>query len=209
MERVRVRDARRGQIDGEIEDTQATSTRLARTVASYAEAFPDADPLALAAHLELVVTGNTVSDLLVRHLAESGFEIRRPRFTLLRLLYLSPERRLLQNEIAREMGVTPANVTQIIDTLETDGWVERIVSPTDRRFTYAQLTPAGQEACAKLVPAIVEFMASTCAALAPEEVPLLLDMLTRLRRDLQSRYSGNTLTQGQRPDRADSLVPRG
>jgi DNA-binding MarR family transcriptional regulator len=170
------------------ETTAESEARISRTVSSYAHAFPDADPTALASHLELVITGNAVANGLARHIAGAGFDVTRPRFTLLRLLYLSPERRLLQNEIAREMAVTSANVTQIIDSLEEEGWVERIVSPTDRRFTYAQLTPAGAEACGRLVPAIVEFMASTCATLSPDEQAQLIELLHRVRAHLESRY---------------------
>jgi len=171
------------------ETTAEIEARISRTVASYAHAFPDVDPRALASHLELVITGNAVANGLARHIAGAGFDVTRPRFTLLRLLYLSPEQRLLQNEIAREMAVTSANVTQIIDSLEEEGWVERVVSPTDRRFTYAQLTPAGVEACDRLVPAIVEFMASTCGALTPDEQAQLIELLRRVRSHLKSLYA--------------------
>ena len=161
---------------------------MARTVASYANAFPHADPKALAVHLGLIMTGNAVASGLVFHIGQAGFEITRPRFTLLRLLYLSPEKRLLQNEIAREMGVTAANVTQIIDSLEPEGWVERVTSATDRRYTYAQLTPEGIEACARLVPAILEFMTALSEVLSPQELDQLLSLLSRVRSHLQRRF---------------------
>ena len=175
-------------IDDEPDMHLEVEERTAHTVASYTGAFPDVEPGRLVAHLELIHTGKAVVDGLVAHLAREGFEITRPRFTILRLLYLCPERKLLQNEIAREMGVTAANVTQIIDALQGEGWVERVVSPTDRRFTYAQLTPWGVEQCAKLVPAIVDFMDTTCDAISEEEVELLTSILARVRRDLQNRY---------------------
>jgi len=175
-------------MDDEPEMHLEVEERTAHTVASYTGAFPDIDARTLTAHLEIVHTGKAVVDGLVAHLAREGFEITRPRFTILRLLYLCPERKLLQNEIAHEMGVTAANVTQIIDALQGEGWVERVVSPTDRRFTYAQLTPWGEEQCAKLVPSIVDFMGTTCEAISEAEMLVLTDLLERVRRDLQNRY---------------------
>jgi DNA-binding MarR family transcriptional regulator len=66
--------------------------------------------------------------------------------------------------------------------------VERVVSPSDRRFTYAQLTPWGEEQCAKLVPSIVDFMDTTCSAISEQEMLMLTSILARVRRDLQKRY---------------------
>ena len=172
-------------------DEQEAEARMARTVASYARAFPEVDPKALSAHLALIVTGNEVSDGVADHIARAGLDLRRPRYTLLRLLYLAPEKRLLQNEIAREMGVTPANVSQIIDALEQEDLVERVASAADRRSTYAKLTAKGEEACSRLVPAIVEFMAATGEALEPAELDQLLSLLGKVRAYLRERYGWN------------------
>jgi DNA-binding MarR family transcriptional regulator len=46
--------------------------------------------------------------------------------------------------IAQWLGVTPRNVTAIMDALEAQGLVERVADPTDRRAIIARLTPAGR-----------------------------------------------------------------
>lgn len=48
-------------------------------------------------------------------------------------------------KLATDAGLTPATVTQTLDTLAAAGLVERVRSETDRRVTLNRLTPAGRE----------------------------------------------------------------
>src|SRR5262245_26224940 len=41
------------------------------------------------------------------------------------------------------LGVTPRNVTTLVDALEGEGLVRRLAVPTDRRATLVELTPRG------------------------------------------------------------------
>ncbi|GAC1331127.1 MAG: MarR family transcriptional regulator [Candidatus Dormibacteria bacterium] len=50
--------------------------------------------------------------------------------------------------IAGWLGVTPRNVTAIVDALEAAGLVARVADPTDRRALIVTLTPAGDERAA-------------------------------------------------------------
>ncbi len=47
--------------------------------------------------------------------------------------------------IADWLGVSPRNVTGLVDALEAQGLVERVPDPSDRRAVIARLTPAGLE----------------------------------------------------------------
>ena len=49
-------------------------------------------------------------------------------------------------DVARQLMVTPAVVTGLIDRLERQGFVHRVGSTTDRRRIYLQLTDAGRKA---------------------------------------------------------------
>jgi DNA-binding MarR family transcriptional regulator len=161
----------------------------ARQIAlSYQAAFSDVDVQALETHLAIAATGGIMSSGLVMHLAEAGFDITRPRFTVLRMLYLAPERRLPQSEIAHQMSVSGANVTQLIDALEREGWVQRVVNPADKRVTFAQLTAEGEERCARLLPAMIEYMEDSCGPLTEEERVQLSALLGKVRRYLDHRY---------------------
>ena len=48
-------------------------------------------------------------------------------------------------ELADDLIMTPRNVTGLVDRLESQGMVERVPDPEDRRSVRARLTPAGRE----------------------------------------------------------------
>jgi DNA-binding MarR family transcriptional regulator len=45
------------------------------------------------------------------------------------------------SDLGDELGVTPRNITTLVDALEEDGLVTRRPHPTDRRVTLIELTP--------------------------------------------------------------------
>ncbi|MDO9352592.1 MAG: MarR family winged helix-turn-helix transcriptional regulator [Solirubrobacteraceae bacterium] len=50
------------------------------------------------------------------------------------------------NELADELLISRGGATKLIARLEAAGYVERLTPKTDRRATYAKLTPAGEQA---------------------------------------------------------------
>ena len=72
-----------------------------------------------------------------------------PLFEALFVLSVAPQGRLRMVDIQRRMLVSKSNVTQLVDKLEAQGFVEREASPTDRRLVYAILTERGPEAVAQ------------------------------------------------------------
>ena len=110
------------------------------------------------------------------------------RTKLLRLLYLSEEERLPQHEIGRQLGVTSANITYLIDGLEKEGLVRRVVNQADRRVTFVELTEKGDELGSRVVPLVGEFMATTASDFTEEEKRQFIDLLTRFRRGAETSY---------------------
>ncbi|MGH8877556.1 MAG: MarR family winged helix-turn-helix transcriptional regulator [Stackebrandtia sp.] len=84
--------------------------------------------------------------LLIQHDMAAGFagtELNTARTHLLWELHrIGPS---TQQALATALGVTPANVTGLVDALETHGFVERRRHPTDRRATLVTLTERGDE----------------------------------------------------------------
>jgi len=76
------------------------------------------------------------------------------------------------NDLAETLGVTPRNVTALVDGLEEEGMVRRVAHPTDRRATVIELTDAS--------PDPTELMAAHRAAIGR-----LFECLTR---DEQADY---------------------
>ena len=57
----------------------------------------------------------------------------------------SPSQRLTMGELASEIALSTGGVTRLIDRLETDGLLQRVHCPTDRRTTYVELTALGND----------------------------------------------------------------
>lgn len=158
----------------------ATLTNSQRTLSSYTHAFPDADSDALAAHLAVTSTGGFLTRGIEARIQELGFELSRPRYTIIRSLFLSPDNAIAQSELAQLLRVSGPNITQLIDGLVAEAWVERVVNPADRRVVHARLTQEGKKRAARLVPAIVEYMQDSCNQLTGDEQAELRRLLDKV-----------------------------
>jgi len=160
---------------------QAAGQSPQRTLESYKQAFSDADPGALETHLSLAAASGFLARGIEASIKQVGFDLSRQRYSIVRMLYLAPGYALAQNEIAQTLGVTGANVTQLIDGLVADGWVERSTSPADRRVTHASLTEAGRDRASRLVPAVLDYMIASCSSLSTEEQRELRRLIEKVR----------------------------
>jgi DNA-binding MarR family transcriptional regulator len=78
-----------------------------------------------------------------RTLGEVGLSLA--KLGALRHLVLATEP-LTLTQLAERHCCGKSNMTQLIDRLEADGFVERTVDPSDRRSVFAALTPSGRAA---------------------------------------------------------------
>jgi DNA-binding MarR family transcriptional regulator len=84
-----------------------------------------------------------------------------------------------QSELAKELGVTAANVSQLVGKLED----ARLVTREDRgRAKLVQLTARGRALVQRLGPEHDAFLAARFAALSPTERRTLLRLLEKLLR---------------------------
>jgi DNA-binding MarR family transcriptional regulator len=165
---------------------QAAVPRSKKTLESYTRAFPDADLEALSTHLSVASMASLMGRGIEAKIRELGFELSRPRYSIVRALYLSPGHGLAQSDLAQALNVSGPNVTQLIDGLVADGWVERVVSSADRRVVHACLTPEGEDRAARLVPAVVDFMVKSCDSLTAREQADLRQLLAKVRVAVES-----------------------
>ena len=164
--------------DYETHETMPASGAPGSLAERYAAAFPDLDVDldSLAAHLALARIGTLITRGVEAQIKALGFDLTRPRYTILRMLYLTDEKVLLQSQLAQFMGVSGPYVTQMIDSLVQDGWVERVVERPNRRFTSIKLTPVGTERCAQLIPGILRYMADSMSGLTLAERRQVADL---------------------------------
>ncbi|MDR2985726.1 MAG: MarR family transcriptional regulator [Nocardiopsaceae bacterium] len=78
--------------------------------------------------------------MMQRGVAERGLTTARAGL----LWVLFHEGPMTQRDLARQLRVTPRNVTGLLDALEGDELVERGPHPTDRRATLVSLTAKGR-----------------------------------------------------------------
>jgi DNA-binding MarR family transcriptional regulator len=164
---------------------QASAPPSQRTLNTYIQAFPDADHEALAAHLAVTSIAGMLTRGIEAAILDLGFELSRPRYTIVRTLYLSPDNAMAQSELAQILRVSGPNITQLIDGLVSEGWVERVVNPADRRVVHARLTAEGRKRATRLVPAIMEYMQASCGDLSLEEQVELRRLLEKVRHTVE------------------------
>ncbi|HEX5367910.1 MAG TPA: MarR family transcriptional regulator [Dehalococcoidia bacterium] len=165
---------------GDKDDGTPSADAVLRRIERYHAAFGKADLESIGSHIVVVNTGLLMQQAVTRFLT-LNFDINPARYSLLRALYFSPEKKLPQNQVAREMGTSPPNVTQLLDALERDGLVERVINRENRRITYARMTEAGIAKCDQMVPAMVGFMEKTMEVLSANEKGQLENLLLKLR----------------------------
>ena len=108
-------------------------------------------------------------------LAGSSFEV------LLRLAR-SPGERLRMSDLAAQSTLTNSGLTRLVDRLEAAGEVVREPCETDRRGSFACLTPAGRARVLAVLPAhLATVDRLLTGVLAPEELAGFLATLRRLR----------------------------
>jgi DNA-binding MarR family transcriptional regulator len=161
--------------------------RVHELVLSYLSQFPWADLPALEANLALHETANALQRALARFISPYGFALGPPRYLVVRAVFLAEAGRLSLSEIAKRIGVTTTNVTNLIDGLERDGWVERQANPADRRMTYVQLTDMGKERCSQLIPATARLTSDLFDVLTEDEKQQLITILGKLRQVAEAR----------------------
>ncbi|RCV53022.1 MarR family winged helix-turn-helix transcriptional regulator [Marinitenerispora sediminis] len=88
---------------------------------------------------------NLTTPLLLEGIDPSGKELTGPWFEVLLRLQRSPGHRLPMSELARQVSLSSGGFTKLADRLERRGYLARQSCPSDRRVTYAALTPEGLE----------------------------------------------------------------
>lgn len=102
------------------------------------------------------------------------------RYEVLVLLSFSANRRLPLSTIGERLMVHPTSVTNAMDRLERQGLVRRVADPSDRRRTFAELTPEGETLLAEATQKVtsIDF---AITGLTDEQQDQTFDLLRQLR----------------------------
>jgi len=83
-------------------------------------------------------------------------------------------------DLSRNLYVTPANITGVIDRLENKGLVERIRQQADRRVALITLTEKGEDLSEQLPDPIENKLVSGLKHLTPEQMQALGEAMKRI-----------------------------
>lgn len=108
----------------------------------------------------------------------SGEGLTQPQFHVLRIAAKSGGTSI--REISDEMLVTPANMTGIIDRLESRGLIRRGSRKEDRRAKIIGLTPRGRALQEKVAAKYSDFIQKSLRVLTNDEQKTLSDILVKL-----------------------------
>ena len=92
---------------------------------------------------------------------------------------------LTQRELSRRIGMTEPTTVSAIDTMEKRGFVTRRIDSADRRRRLVCLTEKGLALKHELLPRAWDVNMVAVAALTPEEVVTLRDLMSRIKANLE------------------------
>jgi len=110
-----------------------------------------------------------------------------PQYTVLRTIWRSSTGLLPMNEIGKEMVVTFANITTIVDNLEKMKYVRRVRDKDDRRIVRVQLLPKGTKLVERIYSSHQEEIAKLMSSLKKSELGSLIDFTDRIKKRISSK----------------------
>lgn len=97
-----------------------------------------------------------------------------------------------QRQLADELGVSPRNITGLVDALSRDGFVTRQPHPTDRRATLVTLTARGEKVAERMRQEQAQFTDDLFADWEPEAFAAFAGGLDRVVGRLSELFEGSS-----------------
>lgn len=113
-----------------------------------------------------------------RHTEEAGFELTPVQFSALHTLRANPG--VEQAQLAALIAYDRATLGSVLDRLEKKGYIQRAVSPTDRRAREVRLTDAGLALVEAATPVVEALQAEIAQGLDDKERGLLVNLMRKV-----------------------------
>jgi DNA-binding MarR family transcriptional regulator len=143
---------------------------------------PDHD--ALRVWLRLLSCTTLIENLISSRL-RGEFDTTLPRFDVMAQLARFPDG-LLMSDLSQRLMVSNGNITGIIDNLERDGFVERILLPEDRRARKVRLTDKGRVSFDQMAVTHESWIHDWLSSLSVEEQQVLYMLLGKLKHGMSA-----------------------
>lgn len=142
------------------------------------------DHAALRLWLRLLTCTNLVEHS-VRARLRTDFGSTLPRFDLMAQLERASEG-LRMSELSQRMMVTGGNITALTEQLQSEGLIERLSDPVDRRVTRVSLTQTGRKRFSEMATAHEHWVGELTNKLSREDAKQLFELLGKLKLSVQS-----------------------
>jgi DNA-binding MarR family transcriptional regulator len=129
---------------------------------------------------EVIELDRQAHRLIRRHSFNAWMELNLTNPQLKTLFFISNQRGTNPGKLAAALGVTPPNVTGIVDRLVEQGLLSRQESPEDRRVLMLQTTEKGEAILSDLRERRTSSMREILAHLSVEELSYLVKGLSAL-----------------------------
>jgi DNA-binding MarR family transcriptional regulator len=83
-------------------------------------------------------------------------------------------------QISEKLEITKAAATQMVDTLESQGYVERLYDEADKRVTLVKMTAKGKLELELLLNGFSTYLDGLITFLGPEDTKRMSDLLDRM-----------------------------
>lgn len=150
----------------------------AKILSKFAERYADVDIDSVLQFLMLLRVGSDLSSALDSFLANYG--LLQGRWWVLILLMREENLTSLPSTLAEKAGVSRATMTGLIDGLDKEGLITRVVDSEDRRKFQIKLTPKGQEKLDEIMPEYYQRVAKLMSVLTLEDGENLVNILRKL-----------------------------
>lgn len=152
----------------------------------YLHHSPGTNRLALEFNQRMLAAETARVAAFVKRLRDLGLSKATAQYLVVRDLFFAPDHQLTQHTIRERRRVSSPNVTRLINGLERDGLVRRLVCSSNKRVTLVQLTQAGEELAEQLIPEIGRFVDDVAQCFSPAELAMFNEFLARLQRHAEA-----------------------
>lgn len=145
----------------------------------------------------------------LEHELENGHGLSGQRFEVLVRLVRSPGQRLRMSDLAAQTTLSASGLTRVVDRLVAEGLVERAACPSDRRGSFAVLTPDGEARILAALPGhVTQITELLGAAFTPRDLERFSELLRQLRDSVNPEAERASRTESCDLDEAAGRRPR-
>ncbi len=134
----------------------------------------------------LIGTAHVIERVFDARLAKFKLPVRLSGPRLHILIAVEQAKRLRMGDVASALGITPRTVTTLVDGIERDGLIRRVLDPKDRRATLLELTPLAQEHFARVRALHKQLTEDISCGLNGAQRSQLLGLLQQLRESVSA-----------------------